>query len=1503
MAAAVWRFFRRFGTRQFFDKYDNAGAGGFSASRLGVGVIVATKWLRNCKLFGFWLGAIGLLSLAGCGGGGTANVVTVSVLSSTSVLILNQAANLTATVNGATNVKVTWKCQYTTTPTPASGTTPTPTSPVDCPTDGTFGAISNQQDTSTGGTATYTAPSKLPDQTKFPQLRILIVATSVQDTKKTGQTTLLIDSGISISLTPFTATVAVGEQQQFSASLTNDTPPPQGAKWLLTQDTITSASTIASLKVCDAATCGTITPGQSDPNVAIYTAPSAVPKTPSMTIVTYSAADNTRVAIGTITIIAGGPISFNGITPTIAPVGAVLWDIYLDAPNITSASTITVTDPNGGHKDYKAITGQVKILFPIPTSTTANPSSSGARLRLSANPPLPGGTGDLLVPGLYTVSVTDPVQTVPPTTFSFTALAVRPTVIASIPDGIVQGANLNQFPMTIDGGFFGFQGQAAQAIFQGIGIPQDANNPSSARQLHLAFPSGAVNGPPGLFPLSVANKGAAPAPPNPSNPAVTNLAVFPDYSTAPPQVVGSAVPAGTNPSAIDIDPTLGVAVVAETGSNAIRFYSIGQGSLTLLSTVTTSNTPGITLNVPTGVSVDRVHHTVAVVSYGVQAKDASGNFLPPTGQSVTLLPIPGAPGTPTTPFSVDISGALQGAVPPLPMPYAIGLDPDTNLAMVAYSSTSTSSAANLGFIVNLNLDGSNNPFGCPLSTATTPPTGQCLFAQVTLNTGAYPQIAMAPHGHLAFVTPGGSGVIRGVDVTKASNSTPLKSLSIAAGVVTVTTTVSHGLVPGSATTVLISGVALPNTTANPTTANFNGVFVVSPTSSTQFNYVLSSPASGTADGTGAEVFYGGPNLIFSISQHLQGIAINPITSTAALADADATGGSSFFSPQIDLLNSLDQSTSSISFSAGCTAFTSPCSGSVELLGTTAVAWQPFTNSLVSYNPGTPGAPVNQVSVSDPVTRKRYALISLSGTGATPFAVQNGSTNSLTLWGGLAVDPATNQAFVVQSGSGTISVIDLGPSPVNTIKSIHINELVVPSPTPGPGVIGGLRNALVPQAALTCIPTPPAPPSSCDLPNVQIFGTGFAAGAQVFLDGVDITTQGGSITNIAANGREMDVTIPSFFLSFPHRFALVVTGNGVQSNATEFLVIQSVDLSNACTGTNAQPTSVAIADQLANGPFSPIAVVTNSGCNNFSIIDIAPGSSTFGQLIGNPVSVGTTPQGIAIYQPHGLAVVANNGSHTVSIIDLTKNPPAPAVPDVTVGTNPTGIAVNDATGVAVVTNTGSNNISTINLGLLFPPPATPPTTPPTTLTAAGFAGVQEPVAVAIDPDRGANNQGVAMVSSVQPSSGLGTIAAVDIGLTSPAASTTAFSCTVSATPSGIVFDPAASSNSAHPGLFYANSSGTNQISTCNPDSGGAFPVSVGINPTSLAVNPQTGAILTSNTAGKSISIVDTLTNPFRTRRTLGIPGSPTFGVAIDQFTNLAVIVDQANNRVLLFPIPN
>jgi len=1554
---------------------NNSGPGGTSPGTQNVRDIVGKTFRGIATFLAVGFALVALLFSSGCGGG-SANVIVVSVSASpTTSPIVGQSVTLTASVTGATNTSVNWTpqfvsgkppCQYTTTTINSSGTSTT-SSLTNCPADGSFGTLTNLQTT---GTATYTAPASLPDPKTYPDLKIVVTAQSVQNTNKTAQITLTIISGISVTMTPTTASVPTGEPQQFSVQLTNDVPAPKGGvTWAITQQipsltanpsTTSPPNPYFGLPTCSPA-CGNIAPDPNTPNVAVYTAPTTLPTaiTPAqknntnpatqLTIVATSVADTSSIATGTIAIVQGGAITFNGITPTIAPQGANFWDIYLDAPNISSSSTINLKFQQGGLVTKQSSFGQVKILFPLPTTTTSGTtttttlgSPTGARLRLLAS--------DLGKADSVTVSVVDPAQPcngLPVGTActakgagTFTILPVRPTSIATVPDDVVQGKLTPSTSVTVDGGFFGPSGNLAEVSFQGSAIGQNSNS-SSASFLSVPITTNNLNtASPGLYQLSIQSQ-ANPLP-TPNNPSVTNIALFPNYSTTPPAVTSgtAGIPAGTNPSAVDLDPVLGVLVVAETGSNAVQFYQIGSGSLTPIDSTTgaacVAACPVAVGNLPTGLSVDRTNHTVAVVTYGSQTVNqtsTSCQVTSLTGQTVTVLNVPGNP-KPITAFSVDISGALQNSVCPAPMSYAIGVDPDTHLALVAYSSISTSTAANLGFILNLNPDSAATPnnFGCMLDHAINPSStkiGQCLRAQVTLNTGVYPQVAVTPHGHMALVTPGGSGFVRGVDVTQQSSGNVLTSLSLTAGLVTATVDTTQCpagvpqtgtapnlcplmMVPGSAGTVLITGV--PNG-ANGTI--FNGAYVVSVLSNNSFSYAINSTVSDTSKG--GNVYYGTPDQIFSISPSLQGIAINPITNTAAMADANAT-----ISSQIALLSALDQSVSSISFSANCTALIVPCPSSVELLPTADVAWQPYTNEIVSYNPH-----LNQVSISDPVSHQRYAFacasaspcqtnpivpsqVTLAGTGtATLKTVQNGTSNPLTLFGGLAVDPVTNQAFVVKSGSGNIDIIDLGgPGSSTPIKPLHLSEVLVPSPTPGSGNIGGLPNGLVPQATLT---------SKNPLSGVQIFGSGLTGGLQVRLDGVDITTQGGTVDKIAPNGREVDVTIPSSFLSAPHHFSLDVLLNSVQSNSLDFIVIQSVNMAGLCKDSsnnaiNTMPTSVAIADQLANGPFSPIAVVTNQGCNSISVIDINPTitnamgqvvpNPTLGQLIGNPIPVGLAPQGIAISQLRGLAVVANSGAGTASIIDLTATPPAPKVPDVTsLGTNPMGVAINDPTGVAIIANYGSNNVTSLNFGLLFPPAGT---APPTTLTPNSIGGIQFPLAVAIDPDRGQNNQGIAVVSAVQLASGsapTGALAVVEIGLATPILSTTISSGFVSSTPTGVVFDPAVATGTANPGVFFTNSSGTNSIEEFNPDSGSGSAINVGINPTSLAVNPQTGALITSNFASNTASVVDISSSPFKTLQTLGIPGSPIFGVAIDQFTNLAVIVDQVNQRVLLFPMPN
>jgi hypothetical protein len=1483
------------------------GAGGKSEERQCVGEIVNMKLSRIGKLLGVSLASACLVLAGGCGNYNAANVVAVNLSQTAATVIVSQSFNITAVVTGATNLNVTWACTYKTTT--VTGTTSHTSAALPCKAEtGNIPAGSNQTN------VTFTAPSKVPDQTTFPGLVITLTATSVQNPAKTATCTITLDSGIFVAITPTTASVPTGEQQVFFSQLTNDLQT-KGVTWLITQTAPTATIALPNVATCSPG-CGTLSTPVAGSSSITYTAPTTVPTstavttTPAaLTIVATANGDNTRFTTGTITIVKGGPITFNGISPTIAPAGSRLWDIFLDAPNISSASVVTLTSTTTGQTfPLTSAGGQVKILFPIPTVAVPAPTSTGARIRLNEQ--------NLSAADTYKVTLTDPAQTVTTNaTPSFQVLPVRPSSTSSSPNDLVQASSSNELQLVIDGGYFGLGGKNANIVFQGNTVPQEANL-SSSRQLFALLPSNEA-GPPGLYPLSITGSATAPLAPLPSNSSVTTMAIFPNYSVTPPSAVGTPITAGTNLSAIDFDPTTGIAAVADTGGNQIEFFAVGPGTLTPVCSPLTSAS-GASVNVPTGVSVNRNNHTVAVVNYG--------------DQSVSVFPIP-TPGNcgAGTPFNVPLPNNFQGQNPlnsQSNTPYAIGVDPDTNLALVAYSNPSTISLANIGFIVNLN-SGATPPFGCLQDAVTgTKNPGPCVFAQVSLNTGSFPQIALAPHGHIAYVTPGGSGPTTAVDLTKPSASVGISSLALTSGIVTVTTSAAHNLNAGNPGTVLITGVKAANGT------NFNGVFtVVAVLSSTQFEYQLTSAINDS--GTGGTVFYSSPNLVFGISQTAQGIAINPITLTAAIADGNATGSNG---PQIDLINSLDQSITSILFNATCTVYVTSCASAPELLGTTGVAWQPYSNALVSYNPA-----LNQVSVSDPVTQQRYAIacqsaaacqtnpvlptqITLSGAGMANLTVANAPGGSLKLFGGIAVDPDTNQAIVVMSGSSSIELINLGPSTtgsiVNQIKPVQLSEVVVPSPTPGTGVIGGVPNALVPNAALT---------STTNLSGVKIFGSGFGAAdpsatnVQVRLDGISINGNAlcpaGGCVNVI-NDRELDVTIPTSIpsadpknpiqvLGFPHKFALDVVSNGVPSNATSFYVIQAVDLSGVCSPGPARPSSVALADQIANGAYSPIAIVSNSGCSSISVIDLNPTAVVAGSTVANPnfgtiqstVTVGSGPQGVAIDQHRGLAVVANFGDNTVSVIDLTVKPPVQKVPAVTVGTNPAGLAINDATDVAIVANTASTSVSLIDLSLLFPPSGT---TAPTTLTAINAGVGQIPTAVAIDPDRGTFNQGIAVVTALQLVNGsapVGSLDVVDIGLETPALSTSISTGTVSASPTGIVFDPTVITGTTNNGVFYATSSGSNVISSFNPDTSASTTVSVGINPTSLAINPQTGAVLTSNALGNSVSIVDTLSTPIKTRETLSLPGSSLFNVAIDPFTNLAAIVDQANNRLLIFPVPN
>jgi DNA-binding beta-propeller fold protein YncE len=543
---------------------------------------------------------------------------------------------------------------------------------------------------------------------------------------------------------------------------------------------------------------------------------------------------------------------------------------------------------------------------------------------------------------------------------------------------------------------------------------------------------------------------------------------------------------------------------------------------------------------------------------------------------------------------------------------------------------------------------------------------------------------------------------------------------------------------------------------------------------------------------------------------------------------------------------LDQTVSSFTLFSETTGV--PTTGLAPESGGADVSFQPFTNTAVSFNPA-----LNEVSLLDPVLLQRDAIVKTGQNGLKTISFTNsGVSVSLKLSGALQVDPSTNTVLVANSGSDNLSYFKLSAS----FKPVNIEQVITP-PIPG---------ALLPQAAITTSGSTPGA-----LTGVRILGSGFDAGSLVRLDAQ-------SVPATFVSARELDATIPASFLSAPRRFALdVVNSTGIVSNSTDFSVIEAIPIP-ACSGTASAPGSVAIDEQ------RNIAVVTDSGCSDASIISLKP-DATFGTLT-HRIATGAAPAAVAVIPRFGFAVVTNNTPGTASILNLDTNTQAAA--DVTVGSNPNGVAIDQETGIALVANTGSNTVSAINLIPLL-------STPAGALTTSSVAVDQNPIAVAIDPDRGTNNRGEAVVTTLMlngANTPSGELDVVDLGV-SPPSKTTSLSLQIQATPSGIVFDPATT-------LFYASSSQGNTITAFNPDSGQSQTIPVGINPTALAYNPQSSTILTVNALSNTVSIVDSQT--FKTRVTLGISGSTQFAAAIHPLTNLAVIADQANNRVLLLPLP-
>jgi DNA-binding beta-propeller fold protein YncE len=457
---------------------------------------------------------------------------------------------------------------------------------------------------------------------------------------------------------------------------------------------------------------------------------------------------------------------------------------------------------------------------------------------------------------------------------------------------------------------------------------------------------------------------------------------------------------------------------------------------------------------------------------------------------------------------------------------------------------------------------------------------------------------------------------------------------------------------------------------------------------------------------------------------------------------------------------------------------------------------------------------------------------------------------------VAVDPGTNQAVAVDQANNKVYFVSLGPA-LNPLQIVNASPAVI---------FGG--------------------PSAGNV-SLTVNGSGFVSGSEVTLDGSPIATT-------FVSSRQLTAIVPGGvggLLGVPRNFALQVENpSKAVSNVTDLAVVLPVPVGNG-------PIGVAV------DTYRDLAVVTNSTDGTVSLIALTPetpvgmNQTPAGAIgvVGGPITVGTGPQGVAVIPRLGLALVANNGSNSASIVDVTETKVPALVP--LCGSScmgPTGVAIDQDTASGIVTNTNPGSSTTLGsisiVGLA------------TGTAAEGPTIDHNPIAVAIDPNPSYPYAAVATDSATS------SVDFLDLSNAEALAGRT----TGLSNPTGIVFDPVNQ-------VFLAANSLQNQIVIIDPTSFLPTPVAVGMGPTSLDYNFQTRTLVTVNSVSHSMSILAYTCPPSlaapaclgpQVSTVIGIGGSeettPVFGpnaVAIDPILNLAVLIDEDNNQVLLVPVPH
>jgi DNA-binding beta-propeller fold protein YncE len=295
--------------------------------------------------------------------------------------------------------------------------------------------------------------------------------------------------------------------------------------------------------------------------------------------------------------------------------------------------------------------------------------------------------------------------------------------------------------------------------------------------------------------------------------------------------------------------------------------------------------------------------------------------------------------------------------------------------------------------------------------------------------------------------------------------------------------------------------------------------------------------------------------------------------------------------------------------------------------------------------------------------------------------------------------------------------------------------------------------------LQLLPTRPAivastPDSVAETPatvSVNLTGGFFTSAVSAFFGGLTGPFQ---VFPAIANSRQMTVTVPNqsspVNLSQPGLYPLILQNSNIPAPAASMSAVNLAVVPPVAQGAGVPqiPNAPLATFDVGNSPSAVaidaalgLAVVANTGDNSVSIVNLSTNAVT---PISNVGHSGNQPTGVAVDDllPHHLALVVNSTDNALAVIDLSLASPA-VIGTVSLagftppGTSPVSIGINPLSHRALVANSTTTVGTIIDLANANPqanPPCNTPPCPLTTVQAIGgityFTGPK--AFVGIDP---------------------------------------------------------------------------------------------------------------------------------------------------------------------------